>query len=303
MLLSAQLVACSGPNNNTLTVVAYRKQVVADDGYVLSAFDLHTKGSAVHGTPRAWMFYLVGSEPVALQDSTQEFADLVARGVRVVLLQPRGVGSDASVNQSVFWQYDTRQHRVSDEESVMDAYLTVANHSPVLLVGSSEGGIIAADIAIQDKRVTHLLMMASGGGWTQAKELQVLVQRDPGYLGMANVTELDAEFAKIAAQPSSGTLWAGHPFRHWSSYLWYRPADGLTKLSIPMFLAQGAADQAVPVDSARALRDAFAKSGLDNLRYEEYPGLDHHFDDASGKSRLSELQKDAYAWMTDTGVL
>jgi len=235
-------------------------------------------------------------------DATAQFADLVARGLGVVLLQPRGVSGDGGIDQEEFWQYDTRPRRVADQTSVMDAYLTSSDSPPVLLVGISQGGVVAADIAASDARVSHLLMMASGGGMNQAEELTICVQQEPGCVGMDTVEELDAKFDEISAAPDSGELWAGHPFRMWSSYLWFRPMDGLTALAIPMFLAQGTVDPGI-LESSRALRDGFAERGLTNLTYVEYPGLDHHFTDADGQSGLLDVQEDAYAWMTDAGLL
>ena len=89
----------------------------------------------------------------------------------------------------------------------------------------------------------------------------------------------------------------------WSSYLWFRPMDGLTTLSIPIFLAQGTADESTPVESARAMRDEFTRLGLTNLTYVEYPGLDHHFSNEAGESRLIDLQEDVYAWVSATGLI
>jgi hypothetical protein len=63
-------------------------------------------------------------------------------------------------------------------------------------------------------------------------------------------------------------MWYGHPFRMGSSYLWFRPMHGLTTRPIPIFLAQGTADTATPVEGARAMRDQFARLGLTNLTYE-----------------------------------
>lgn len=161
---------------------------------------------------------------------------------------------------------------------------------------------MAADLASQSSRVTHLVMMASGGGWTQAEEMEHFVKQEPGTLGMSSVAELQAKFDEIKARPDSDEVWAGHPFRMWSSYLWFRPMDGLLPLSIPMLLAQGTADKAVPVESARALRDQFARLGHTNLTYVEYPGLDHHFSNAAGESHLIDLQGDAFSWMDKTGL-
>jgi pimeloyl-ACP methyl ester carboxylesterase len=168
-LCIAALSACEGTTDGMLQLVAYSKSVVADDGYELTALDLQRSGEARNGQPRAWMFYIVGSEPVAVRDSTAQYADLVAQGIRVVLVQPRGVKPNGSIDRSVFWEYDTRQRRVADQASVLDAYLTqLQAGTAVLLAGTSEGGVIAAELAARDARVTHLIMLASGGGWTQA---------------------------------------------------------------------------------------------------------------------------------------
>jgi alpha-beta hydrolase superfamily lysophospholipase len=285
-----------------LRIVAYKKDVVADDGFALTVRDLHLKGHAQNEVPRAWMFHLVGSEPVSVMSAAEEYAEGIAQGFVVVLLQPRGVSSDGTVDQQVFQQYETRQRRVADQLAVMDAYLGDSGNLPVLLVGSSLGGVVAADVAARDARVTHLLMMASGGGLTQAEEGTLFAERGQMPPGIASVEELNAKFDEIRAAPDSGELWFGHPFRMWSSYLWFRPMDGLTTRPIPIFLAQGTADTATPVESARAMRDEFARLGLTNLTYVEYPGLDHHFSNEAGESRLLDLQKDAYAWMSATGL-
>jgi pimeloyl-ACP methyl ester carboxylesterase len=302
-VLVASSASCSA-SSPTLTVVAYKKEVVADDGFVLSAFDLHLKGRAKEEVPQAWMFYIVGSEPVSVVDSTAQYADLVARGFVVVLLQPRGVSRNGSVDQDVFRQYETRQRRAADQRAVMDAYLSDSENAPVLLVGTSQGGTVAADVAASESRVTHLLMLASGGGLTQAEEIETLfLERGQGPSELSSVEALHARFDEIQANPDSGELWLGHPFRMWSSYLWFRPMDGLRGLSIPIFLAQGTADDAVPVESARAMRGEFSRLGKTNLTYMEYPGLDHHFDNEDGETGLMEVQEDAFTWMAATGLM
>ncbi len=302
VLLVALCASCDA-SMPMLRIVAYGKNVVADDGFVLTVRDLHLKGHAQNEVPGAWMFYLVGSEPVSVMDTAAQYAEMIAQGFVVVLLQPRGVSPDGTVDEAVFQEYETRQRRVADQLAVMDAYLKDSASVPVLLVGSSLGGVVAADFAARDARVTHLLMMGSGGGWTQAEEMTLFLERGQGPPGITSVEELNAKLDEIRAAPDSGELWFGHPFRMWSSYLWFRPMDGLTTRPIPIFLAQGTADTATPVESARAMRDEFARLGLTNLTYAEYPGLDHHFSNEAGESRLIDLQKDVYAWIAETGLI
>jgi pimeloyl-ACP methyl ester carboxylesterase len=302
LLLLLALHASCDSSRPMLEIVAYKKDVVADDGFALTVRDLHLKGHAQNEVPRAWLFYLVGSQPVSTTSAAGEYAEGIAQGFVVVLLQPRGVSSDGTVDQEVFQRYETRQRRVADQLAVMDAYLGDSRNIPVLLAGSSLGGVVAADVAARDLRGTHLLMMASGGGWTQAEEGIFFLEHGQPPPGIATLEELNAKYAEIQAAPDSGEMWYGHPFRMWSSYLWFRPMDGLTTRPIPMFLAQGTADTATPVESARAMRDEFARLGLTHLTYAEYPGLDHHFSNQAGESRLMDLRKDVYAWMSKTGL-
>ena len=124
----------------------------------------------------------------------------------MVLIQPRGVHDDGSIDERVVRAFDTRDRRVTDEKLVLDHHLQKWTHGPVV------------------------------------------------------------EFDKIHADPNGDTLWLGHPYRFWSSYLWYRPVDDLAPLTLPMFVAQGTADSNVPVESARALRDDFVQQGKTNLK-------------------------------------
>ncbi len=301
-LLVTLVGACDGAMP-MLRIVAYGRNVVADDGFVLTVRDLHLKGRPRDEVPKAWMFYLTGSEPVSVTNTAAQYAEGIAQGFVVVLLQPRGVSPDGTVDLDTFRQYETRQRRVADQIAVMDTYLQDSPGVPVLLVGSSLGGVVAADVTAHDARVTHLLMMGSGGGWTQAEEMAFFLEHGQAPPGISTLEELYAQYEAIRAAPDSGELWYGHPFRMWSSYLWFRSMDGLLARPIPIFLAQGTADKSTPVESARAMRDEFARLGLSNLTYAEYPGLDHHFSNEAGESRLIDLQKDVYAWIASTGLL
>lgn len=303
-LLLNVAAACgqAGPGR-VIRITSYPRHVRADDGFVLSAYDLHLEDHPRDEQPRAWLFHIVGSEPVSIVGSMEQYADIIAQGFVVVLLQPRGVKTPKDIDLQIFRQYETRQRRVADQAAVLSAYLDAAAPAPVLLVGSSQGGTVAAELATQDPRVTHLLMMASGGGWTQAQEMTYFLEHGQHIPDVANADELNAKFDQIRGDPDGDTLWYGHPFRMWSSYLWFRAADGLTALTIPMLLAQGTADRATPVDSARALRDEFDRLGLTNLTYAEYPGLDHHFNDDAGNNGLAALQADASAWMMASGLV
>ena len=68
-------------------------------------------------------------------------------------------------------------------------------------------------------------------------------------------------------------------------------------------MVHGGRDQSVPIGSARAARDDFAKSGKRNLRLVEHSSLDHRFRDASGRSGVPLVELDVVRYLADSGIL
>jgi pimeloyl-ACP methyl ester carboxylesterase len=176
--------------------------------------------------------------------------------------------------------------------------------TPVVLLGASEGGDVASAIAALEPRITHLVLIGCGGGWSQAQELAHELETRGSVLGIDSRQALEGRFEAIRARPDSLELWAGHPYRRWSSYLWSPPLDDLVRVTVPVFLAHGSADTNVPVGSARALAEAFWARGKTNLRYREYEGLDHRLVDVISKeSGFPRLEADLVGWFADQGLV
>jgi fermentation-respiration switch protein FrsA (DUF1100 family) len=86
--------------------------------------------------------------------------------------------------------------------------------------------------------------------------------------------------------------------------MFVRSADDLVKVDAPILLVQGSADQSVPVESARALRDAFAAAGKTNLTYVEIAGADHSFKNVeTGVSQLPRVELAVIEFLAKQGVV
>ncbi|MBN1945160.1 MAG: alpha/beta hydrolase [Bradymonadales bacterium] len=273
------------------------------DGVEVWSYLLAEEGGQPAAGDRGIVFYLGGSDG-SVQSAMGPMAGLVMLGMRVVLVERRGIAPDGTVDPELLFQSEDKATRVHDALAVMAAHLAeLTSSNPVLLVGASEGADIAAAVAAADRRVSHLVLLGGGGGMSQAEELALLVGRDPEAYGIGGSEALQARFEDIRAHPDAETSWLGHPYRRWSSYLWSPPTPYLLSLDIPVFLAQGDADTAVPVESARALDAAFSDAGKTNLRYREYPGVDHTFRDGSGRSALPLVEVDLLAWLRDVNLI
>ena len=277
----------------------------ADDGWSLTTYRLKGgRRAGARNRDRAHVFFVQGSSDHSVLQEMEHLAGFVMTGMCVILVERRGVRADGSIDETFARKYATKGRRVQDTLDVMRAYL--GNSQPgtrTIVVGFSEGGDVAASVAVQEPRVTHLALFGTGG-WSQAEEIRYLVGRRRGYLGISSLAEFEGKLEEIGARPDSEEMWLGHTFRRWNSYMWHSPMNDVLRLKIPIFQAHGAKDNSVPVESARTTRDTMSERGKKNLQYVEYPTLDHQFRDVeTGKSGLPLVEIDVLRWLAETGVL
>jgi len=152
--------------------------------------------------------------------------------------------------------------------------------SRTLVLGHSEGGIVAARIAATLPNVTHVASLA-GGGPTQLFSLaegRALPRPDdkPGDAA-ARVQKFYDEWAAVQKNPdSTSEMWLGHPFRRWSSFLATSVTAELSRTKSRIFLAQGALDTSVPPTGHDVLVAEMRAQGRDVIA-ERIEGGDHGF--------------------------
>lgn len=305
-LLSTLLMLLCGCARHSVTIATEHRTLVADDGYRLVRYrlmDWDGDGSR-YPQPRGVVYYIQGSDDVTALGATQKMAAAAAIGLDIVMIERRGVTRDGLTSPTDAALYATKQTRVADTLTmVRDDLSRRKPGGPVLLVGASEGGDVASAVAAREPRVTHVVLLGSGGGMTQADEFRSLWRQLPPQLGIRSLADLEAVFADIRANPDSDKRWYGHPYRRWASYAFDRPLDDLLKVAVPVLIAHGEADVNVPPASARAVRDAFAAAGKTNLTYRAYAGADHHFTRADGVSVFPLVEIDLVEWLRDTGAM
>jgi pimeloyl-ACP methyl ester carboxylesterase len=281
------------------------------DGYHIWAYRLFKTGeendkNSKFDDKHPVVFYVAGSsETDSVVKAMGNMAGFVEIEWSVILIDRRGIESDNQVDTTVVYKFSDKATRIADVLSAIRFYLpTIPSKVPIILIGTSEGGDIASAAAVQEHRITHLILIGSGGGMSQADELKLLITRQGLDKYAKDEAELNNKYEEIRQNPNSDTLWLGHTFWRWSSYLWSPPVDDLIKLRIPIFLVHGSADESVPVESARKVSEAFKTVGKTNLRYVEYQGFDHRFRHAeSGKSGLPLMEVDIIKWLNDNGLI
>jgi alpha-beta hydrolase superfamily lysophospholipase len=160
----------------------------------------------------------------------------------------------------------------------------------IALIGHSEGGVVAPLVALADRKVRALVLMAGTG-----RPLDVIileqVERAVRTTGLG-ADHVEGELARTRAvfealrrdaplpddvPPAAARQWEAS--RAWMrSHLAHDPAATARKLGrVAVLIAQGDKDQQVAVADAEVLRDAFARARNQQVEYRIYPGLNHLF--------------------------
>jgi pimeloyl-ACP methyl ester carboxylesterase len=149
-----------------------------------------------------------------------------------------------------------------------------------LVIGHSEGGLVAARVAAELPQVTHIASLA-GGGPTQLFDFvsnQARAQPDdkPGDAAR-RVQGVYDEWAKIQKDPDSiSRFWLGHPYRRWSSFLKYSVTEELLRTRARFYVASGTRDPVIPVAAHDMLVAELQVRGRD-VTSERLEGADHSF--------------------------
>jgi dienelactone hydrolase len=184
-----------------------------------------------------------------------------------------------------FLKHDTLEDRVSDVLWALDVLAMDAkvDRARIALLGHGEGAPVAAAAALRSPHVTHLGYFNAGG---QPRLVELLYKRRLElHAEGIEAAELEEkmndffeEMAGIFEHPDDYTddYLGTTPF-HINSFGFRPPVENLLELQIPIYVAAGTANPAVPMASIDLIRLAFALYRKENLTFRVYPGLDHGF--------------------------
>lgn len=257
----------------------------------------------VHGSGSQSIFTKVGERIVGCAGQSSVL-DVAAGRAHVLIVEKPGVAfldspkspGGASEASEEFRREHTLERWAEAVSAAMRAatYLPTVDRSKTLVIGHSEGGLVACKVARDNPLVTHVATLA-GGGPSQLYDLVELARRGdffnvPGADAQRRVDLLLGQWNEVIADPDSAErLFLGHPHRRWSSFLASSPMDQLAMFGGEIFIGQGSADKAVLPESAELLRIELLAHGKRST-FKLIEGADHSF------SRVSEDGKRVDGW-------
>jgi dienelactone hydrolase len=181
-----------------------------------------------------------------------------------------------------------REHTLERWAEANEAALRAARKLPhidknrTLVVGHSEGGLVACRVARElPEIVTHVSTIA-GGGASQLFDLMALARKGEFFDEVSPDAEARVKYVldkwkEIEADPTSAEkFFFGFAYRRWATFLAASPVEELGAVRAKIYIAQGTADTAVDPTSADLL---YAQLITKNKRvtYDRVEGANHSF--------------------------
>ena len=231
------------------------------------------------------VFFISGSDCASMQYFLpQYFRGLEGESgpIRILVLQKRFIdaqtwGRDTGCSRD-FIKADHFSQWLADQTEFITAQLAGVplqdRPQRIVIAGVSEGGEVVPALARTIPGVTHAVVIGNGG-MHPLDAYRLLLAKHPG----SKATRARAALRSLAqhpADPDAGIeALGGRSWRYWSELAALHHTDNLLALSMPLHVAVGGADTAVPVASARYLQQQFDLHHKSNLRLKIYPGADH----------------------------
>ncbi len=197
-----------------------------------------------------------------------------------------------------YLQNDNPEQRVADIERVLKAVRSNGAYPDLILLGGSEGAVIANLMASRLDRVTAAIAFNGGGRWFIDDVIHSIAS------GAGNPGEAEAAiqgfkgFAEhVLNSAPSELVVSGHGYSWWYQMLGIDQLAELQKVEVPLLLVQGGRDSVVSVAKVDEMVSALLKQGKDNIDYRVYAGLDHRFNGEDGESQRSHVVLDMQEWL------
>jgi pimeloyl-ACP methyl ester carboxylesterase len=205
---------------------------------------------------------------------------LASRGIAVLRVDDRGVGQSKGLETL---KVSTSANFADDVRAQVDFLRERRDIDPnrVVLIGHSEGGMIAPMVAATDPRIAAIVLMA---GTAKRGDAIVGYQLDQGIDGDSSLTEDAKAKARADQQEAMRKAIAGDSSAPellrspWMRYfLTYDPLPTIRKVRQPVLILQGEFDRQVTADQAEMLAKAARESGNREVTVRIFPKLNHLF--------------------------
>ncbi|MCC0182758.1 prolyl oligopeptidase family serine peptidase [Aeromonas hydrophila] len=197
-----------------------------------------------------------------------------------------------------YLEKDNPAQRVADIMAVLDIVRKNGQYKIFILLGGSEGAVIANLVTADVDYIDATIAFNGGGRWfiddvshsiaAEHKNIEAARKDIDGFKGFAEHV--------LNSKPFELDV-SGHGYHWWQQMLSIDQLDTLKKVKSPLLIIQGGIDTSVSPQKTDELLQRLKDLGKNNIEYRRYEKLDHGLKDSYGKSQRKEVISDMNIWL------
>ncbi|WP_411679059.1 alpha/beta hydrolase family protein [Aeromonas hydrophila] len=197
-----------------------------------------------------------------------------------------------------YLEKDSPAQRVADIKVVLDTVRKDDQYKNFILLGGSEGAVIANLITTEVDYIDATIAFNGGGRWfiddvahsieVKHKNPEAARKEIEGFKGFAEHV--------LHSNPFDIDV-SGHGYHWWQQMLSIDQLDTLIKVNSPLLIIQGGMDTSVSPQKTDELMQSLKDLGKSNIEYRRYEALDHGLKNSDGKSLRKEVVSDINLWL------
>ncbi len=184
-----------------------------------------------------------------------------------------------------YLEKDNPAQRVSDIKAVLDIVRKDGQYKKLILLGGSEGAVIANLVSADIDSIDATIAFNGGGRWfiDDVSHSIAVKHNNPdearkdidGFKGFAEHV--------LNSKPFELEV-SGHGYHWWQQVLSIDQLDTLIKVNSPLLIIQGGMDTSVSPQKTDEMMQRLKELGKNNIEYRRYEELDHGLKNIDGKS-------------------
>ena len=197
-----------------------------------------------------------------------------------------------------YLEKDNPAQRVADINTVLDIVRKDGQYKKLILLGGSEGAVIANLASADIDSIDATIAFNGGGRWfiddvshsiaAEHKNLEAAGKDIDGFKGFAEHV--------LNSKPFELDV-SGHGYHWWQQMLSIDQLDTLIKVNSPLLIIQGGMDTSVSPQKTDEMMQRLEELGKSNIEYRRYEALDHGLKNSDGKSQRKKVVSDMNIWL------
>ncbi len=197
-----------------------------------------------------------------------------------------------------YLEKDNPAQRVADIKTVLDIVRKDGQYKKLILLGGSEGAVIANLVSADIDYLDATIAFNGGGRWfIDDVSHSIAVKHKKTAAARKEVDDFKGFAEHVLNSKPFELEVSGHGYHWWQQMLSIDQLDTLIKVNSPLLIIQGGRDTSVSPQKTDELVQRLKELGKNNIEYRRYEALDHGLKNSDGRNLRKEVIRDINIWL------